>query len=98
MKNLNPNEGVLMMVKKSFLSLAVLVYLFYAYAIATNNNTIGDILSPFIMLIITCYIFYGYVILQKIKKLKWFGLLLTLSVLSGFFVTFCGEFKHLSYI
>ena len=88
MKNLNPNEGVLMMVKKSFLSLAVLVYLFYAYAIATNNNTIGDILSPFIMLIITCYIFYGYVILQKIKKLKWFGLLLTLSVFIWFFCDF----------
>ena len=70
------------MKKKLFLSAVTLIYIIYIYAIAINNNLIGDILSPVIMLLISGYIFYGYVIRQRVRALKWYGWFLTLAVLS----------------
>ncbi|MGE4214154.1 MAG: hypothetical protein AB7E42_05180 [Anaerotignaceae bacterium] len=41
------------MKRKIFLILLTLFYILYAYAISTNNNIIGDILSPLLLLIIS---------------------------------------------
>ncbi|GFP76451.1 putative bifunctional diguanylate cyclase/phosphodiesterase [Clostridium fungisolvens] len=72
------------MKKKIFITVLTLVYLLYSYAIITNNNMIGDLLSPVLMFIITCAIFYGFVKKQEISILKWLGVMLTLASFSWF--------------
>lgn len=68
------------MKKKLLFSALTLLCILYACAILTNNNLIGDSLSPILTLIISGYIFYGFVIKQKVKVSKWFGWMLFLSV------------------
>ncbi|WP_261851302.1 putative bifunctional diguanylate cyclase/phosphodiesterase [Clostridium folliculivorans] len=72
------------MKKRICISVLTLVYLLYLYAIITNNNMIGDLLSPVLMLVISCVIFYGFVKKQEVAILKWLGILLTLAAFSWF--------------
>ncbi|GFZ30146.1 signal transduction protein [Clostridium zeae] len=72
------------MKKKIFMPVLTLVYLLYSYAIITNNNMLGDLLSPILMFIITCVIFYGFVKKQEITILKWLGSMVTLAAFSWF--------------
>ncbi|WP_200271091.1 putative bifunctional diguanylate cyclase/phosphodiesterase [Clostridium yunnanense] len=60
----------------------ILVSLLYSYAIITNNNIIGDLLSPVLMFVISGIIFYGFVKKQQIAIFKWFGVMLTLAAFS----------------
>lgn len=75
------------MKRKVLLSTVVLIYILYIYAISTNT-WIGDVLSPIIMLLISGYVFYGYVIRQKVRKLKWYGWILTGAFFSWFICDF----------
>ena len=64
--------------------LLAFVYSLYSYAIFTNNDFIGDILSTVVMLIILVYVFYIFVFKQKNKSQRGFVICLSLSIFAWF--------------
>lgn len=74
------------MKQKILLFVLTLGYLFYTYAIITNNNMLGDILSPILLLTISGIVLKGFVVQQK--NMKWFGWFITLSIFSWFLCDF----------
>jgi len=58
-----------------------IVIFIFTISTITTNDFIGDILSPIMYFAITFYVFNAYVIKQRIKKLRAFGILLSLAIL-----------------
>jgi hypothetical protein len=67
------------MKKVSIAGLGVL-YVTYVYAIATNNDIIGNLVSPIITLILAGVIFYGFLWKTETTPLIWSGWVLFLAV------------------